>query len=243
MAGKPPNIIIITTDQQRADSLGAYGSDFVTTPHLDRLATEGVVCERAYCTNPVCTPARASLFSGQYPSRHGAWNVGMNVADDLTMISHRLSTLGYRSHYVGKAHFQAFGGLPGQTLEATKGWDEVYPGFSGPYYGFQTVELAPGHTAWGLTGHYGAWVRSEVGEERFAEFQKARRLGEYDFAGNAYDWPIPLRYHNSVWTADRTIEFLHGQDERRPFLLAVGFQDPHHPHCVPTSFATRVFGI
>lgn len=59
-------------------------------PHLDRLAAEGVCLERAYCANPVCTPARASIFTGRYPSRHGAWNVGMNVPEEELMISHRL---------------------------------------------------------------------------------------------------------------------------------------------------------
>ena len=53
-----PNILLITTDQQRVDSLSCYGSDFVSTPNIDRLAEEGVRCDRAYCPNPVCTPAR-----------------------------------------------------------------------------------------------------------------------------------------------------------------------------------------
>ncbi len=77
-----PNILLITTDQQRSDSLSCYGSEFTGTPNLDRLADEGVLCERAYCVNPVCTPARASMLSGRYVSRHGGWNVGMSVPDD-----------------------------------------------------------------------------------------------------------------------------------------------------------------
>ena len=60
MNSQHPNILIITTDQQRTDSLSCYGSTFTDTPHLDRLASEGICLERAYCTNPVCTPARAS---------------------------------------------------------------------------------------------------------------------------------------------------------------------------------------
>ena len=105
MPTKRPNILIVTSDQQRTDSLSCYGATYTHTPHLDRLGAEGAVCERAYCVNPVCTPARASIFSGQYPSRHGAWNVGMNVPENVEMISHRLGDLGYRSHYIGKAHF------------------------------------------------------------------------------------------------------------------------------------------
>ena len=235
-----PNILIITTDQQRIDSLSCYGSTFTQTPNLDRLGAKGAIFDRAYCVNPVCTPARATLFSGQYVSHHGAWNVGMNVPHDVTMISHRLGDLGYRTHYIGKAHFQAFGGRPEQTLEPTRGWERHYPAFTGPYYGFETIELALGHVTYGLAGHYGAWVRSQVTEDEFQSFTQARRHGDLGFGGNAYDWDIPLRLHNSVWTADRTIDFLKTHDEHQPFLLAVGFQDPHHPHSVPVGFRDRV---
>ena len=239
MNRQQPNILIITTDQQRTDSLSCYGSTFTDTPHLDRLAAEGVCFERAYCANPVCTPARASIFSGRYVSRHGAWNVGMNVPADEPMLSHGLAEIGYRTHYIGKAHFQPFGAPASQSVEA-RGDTTRYPAFQGPYYGFETVELALGHATYGIAGHYGEWVRSHVSEETFARYSKATRLGESGFGGEAYDWEIPLKYHNSVWTADRTIDFLSNHDATQPFLLAVGFQDPHHPHCVPTEFEARV---
>lgn len=234
-----PNILIITTDQQRKDSLSCYGSTFTDTPHLDKLASEGVCFERAYCTNPVCTPARASIFTGKYVSRHGAWNVGMNVPEDEPMISHRLLDVGYRTHYIGKAHFQPFGSSGEHSVEA-RGNNNRFPEFSGPYYGFETVELALGHATYGIAGHYGQWVRSQVSEETFDSYTKARRLSQTGFGGGAHDWDIPLKYHNSVWTANRTIEFLKHHNTDQPFLLAVGFQDPHHPHCVPTEFQDRV---
>ena len=234
-----PNILIITTDQQRTDSLSCYGSAFTDTPHLDKMASEGICLERAYCTNPVCTPARASIFTGKYVSRHGAWNVGMNVPEDEQMISHRLADVGYRTHYIGKAHFQPFGASPELSLE-TRNNNDRYPEFRGPYYGFETIELALGHATYGVAGHYGEWVKSQVSEEEFASYSKARRLSQTGFGGGAHDWDIPLKYHNSIWTADRTIDFLANHDADQPFLLAVGFQDPHHPHCVPTEFEERV---
>lgn len=239
MKTQPPNILIITTDQQRTDSLSCYGSTFTDTPHLDQLAVEGVCLERAYCTNPVCTPARASIFTGKYVSRHGAWNVGMNVPDDEPMISHQLRDVGYRTHYIGKAHFQPFGASPEQSIE-TRNNNNQYPDFCGPYYGFETIELALGHATYGIAGHYGEWVKTQVTEETFESYSKARRLSQTGFGGGAHDWDIPLKYHNSVWTADRTVDFLKKHDADQPFLLAVGFQDPHHPHCVPTEFEERV---
>ena len=156
-----PNVIIITTDQQRTDSLSCYGSEFVHTPNLDRLGAEGAIFRRAYCANPVCTPARASIFSGQYVSRHGAWNVGLKVPDDVPMLSHRLAELSYRTHYIGKAHFHPFGG--GElSMESTRDWEGRYPDWNGPYYGFDSTELSLGHTTYGLCGHYGLWLKSQI---------------------------------------------------------------------------------
>lgn len=235
-----PNIVLITSDQQRTDTLGCYGARHVRTPNLDRLAAEGILLERAYCTNPVCTPARASLFTGRYVSRHGAWNVGLNVPEDTVMITHRLAAAGYLTHNIGKAHFQSLGGTAEQSLESINGWREHRRLHDGPYYGFQTAEFALGHTTFGLNGHYGAWVVAQTGEEKFKEFRTATRRSRFEFGGEAYDWTLPTRLHNSVWTADRAIAFLERQDGARPFFLAVGFQDPHHPHCLPMDFEARV---
>lgn len=240
MATDRPNILIITTDQQRTDSLSCYGAGFTCTPHLDRLAADGVRCDRAYTVNPVCTPARASIFSGRYLSRHGAWNVGMNVPEEEIFLSHRLDAAGYRTHYIGKAHFQAFGGTGTESMEAFDDWQARYPTFTGPYYGFSTVELALGHGNWGMAGHYGAWVRAQLSAEEWEAVRQPARLSEHYFGGEGYDWALPTRLHNSVWTADRTIEYLQRHDATQPFLLAVGFEDPHHPHCVPLDFTDRV---
>jgi arylsulfatase A-like enzyme len=239
MNARPPNMIIVTTDQQRVDSMGCYGSAWMKTPHLDKLAAGGVVFDRAYCANSVCTPSRASLFSGRYLSRHGAWNVGTHVPEDTVMLSHRLAAADYRTHYVGKAHFQPHG-PDSSSKESIPGWRDRYPQFKGPYYGFQTVELSLGHGTYGLAGHYGAWLRTQVSEARLEELNQAAMRGAYDFSCNACDWSLPAALHSSVWTAERAITFLREEGRRRPFLLAVGFQDPHHPHVVPRDYTGRV---
>lgn len=241
MSSTRPNIIIITTDQQRTDSLSCYGSAFTSTPNLDRMAEGGVLLERAYCTNPVCTPSRVSIFTGQQVSRHGVWNVGMNAFEDTRMISHRLGDVGYRTHYIGKMHFQAFGGEKGQSVETMDGWEELYPEWAGPYYGFESIEIALGHTLYGIAGHFGSRVKEQVSAEEFESYPKAcRQLSNGHFGGDGFEWDLPLQFHNSVWTADRTISFLEKHDRDQPFLLAIGFQDPHHPHAVPNEYEDRV---
>jgi arylsulfatase A-like enzyme len=66
-----PNIIVITTDQQRYETLGVTGNELVKTPNIDRLAREGVLFERAYCQNTICIPSRACLHTGRYIHQHG----------------------------------------------------------------------------------------------------------------------------------------------------------------------------
>ncbi|MGY8720231.1 MAG: sulfatase-like hydrolase/transferase, partial [Verrucomicrobiia bacterium] len=80
-APSPMNVLLITSDQQRWDCLGRLNSA-IKTPNLDRLADRGILFDRAYTVNPVCTPSRCSLLTGQYPSKHGCFHVGTNLPDD-----------------------------------------------------------------------------------------------------------------------------------------------------------------
>jgi len=101
-----PNLIVILIDDLRFDEFGAGGHPYMKTPHVDRLATEGALFERAFHTTPICSPNRASIMTGQYASRHGVID---NVARDA--MSHRLPNyhlalqqLGYETAHVGKWH-------------------------------------------------------------------------------------------------------------------------------------------
>ena len=62
--GERPNIVLLQADQLAAGALRAYGNRMVQAPHLDRLAAEGVVFDRAYCNSPLCAPSRASMLTG-----------------------------------------------------------------------------------------------------------------------------------------------------------------------------------
>ncbi len=106
MKKKKPNILVILVDDLRYDEFGAGGHPYMKTPHIDRIAHEGVLFERAFHTTPICSPNRASMLTGQYASRHGIID---NVARDLA--SHRLPNyhlelqkLGYETAHIGKWH-------------------------------------------------------------------------------------------------------------------------------------------
>ena len=68
-----PNLLLITTDQQRWDALGCRGTPGYRTPLLDRLAARGMLFDNAYAPTPICTPCRVSMLTGLYPTRHGAF--------------------------------------------------------------------------------------------------------------------------------------------------------------------------
>lgn len=105
-AAKRPNLLVILIDDLRYDEFGAGGHPYMKTPHIDRLAREGALFERAFHTTPICSPNRASIVTGQYASRHGIID---NVARDA--MSHnlpnfhlQLQKLGYETAHIGKWH-------------------------------------------------------------------------------------------------------------------------------------------
>jgi arylsulfatase A-like enzyme len=121
-----PNVVVIVTDDLRWDEFAAAGHPYVETPHIDRLAAEGAMFVNSFHAVPLCSPNRASILTGQYPSRHGIID---NVARNLA--SHRLTTFpmamreqGYDTAFLGKWHmgndptprpgFNYWVGLPGQ---------------------------------------------------------------------------------------------------------------------------------
>ncbi len=100
-----PNILLLFTDQQRFDALGALGNPVLRTPNLDRLCSEGTVFTRCYTPSPVCVPARAALVSGLPPHRTGCWDNGTNIGEEIPSVMGKLTDLGYRTHGIGKMHF------------------------------------------------------------------------------------------------------------------------------------------
>ncbi len=117
----PPNLLIIFTDQQRRQSLGFWQqpeykgaingtSDPVFTPHLDKLASEGIVFTQAMSTHPVCSPNRAMLLSGIFPGQNGVWknchiNSATDLKEDLECFTDVLYNEGYNTAYFGKCHW------------------------------------------------------------------------------------------------------------------------------------------
>jgi len=100
-----PNIIMILSDQFRWDCIGAMGVNPMNlTPNLDRMAGRGVLFRSAFCNQPVCAPARASILTGQYPSRHGVWRNAIKLNENADTIAKEMRKGGYSANYIGKWH-------------------------------------------------------------------------------------------------------------------------------------------
>ena len=102
---KQPNILILQADQLTAGALACYGGKVAKTPHMDRLAREGVVFESFYTNSPLCAPSRFSMMSGQLPSAIGAYDNAAEFAADVPTFAHYLRAAGYQTVLSGKMHF------------------------------------------------------------------------------------------------------------------------------------------
>ena len=161
MSQERPNILLITSDQQHWNTLGCLNSE-IETPNLDRLAEQGTLFNRAYVPNPTCTPTRASIITGMYPSQHGAYSLGTKLMEDVHTVGEDFSDAGYQTALVGKAHFQPLRERDGySSLESYPIMQDLdfWRGFNGPFYGFEHVELARNHVDEAHVGqHYAIWM-------------------------------------------------------------------------------------
>ena len=227
------NILLITSDQQRPDAMGCVNPS-IRTPHLDRLASEGIVFDRAYTVNPVCTPSRCSMLTGQYPSRHGCFHVGTNLPDDYgPTVAHQLADAGYFTALLGKAHFQACKD-PASFESAPHVHDlDFFRNWSGPYFGFEHAKLVIGHTSEPHAGgmNYGAWLADQgIDLKRYFD------IHDYDHFGS---WSLPEERHGSKWVADESILAMdRAIDAKQPFFVWASFQDPHNPYVTPEPWAS-----
>ena len=107
-----PHLVLFLADDHGAPDAGCYGNTVVRTPHLDRLAEEGLRFDRAYCASPSCTPSRSALFTGLMPARNGAHPNHSSVRKGIRSLPHYLAPLGYRTVLFGKNHVSPQSAFP-----------------------------------------------------------------------------------------------------------------------------------
>lgn len=122
-ASAGPNLVVMMTDDQRADFLTHAGHPFIQTPNMDRIAREGARCRNMFVTYALCAPSRASLMTGQYAHSHGVTdNLGARLRPDVPWTPDLLRKAGYEVAFCGKSH--------NPTHFRDRAWD-YYFGFRG----------------------------------------------------------------------------------------------------------------
>ncbi|WP_171042479.1 sulfatase [Sinomonas gamaensis] len=205
------NLLIIFSDQLRADALGCYGNRTVSTPALDSLAATGTVYDSAFTPCPVCVPARSSLITGLEPQHGECFENQMPMSSESTFMD-ALTEAGYRTHGVGKMHFTP-------DAHALRGFQTRDTGEE-----FGTAD----------DDDYLAFV-AEQGFD-FVEHPHGLRDEMYYIPQLS---PVPEPLHHSHWVADRSIDFLREQSSDRPFLLWSSFIAPHPPFAPPSPWHRR----
>lgn len=235
-----PNILLISGDQHRADCFGFEGRN-IKTPHLDQLAADGTHFSNCITPTVVCQPARASILTGQLCRTHGVHDNGIDLDPDVGEkgFAGAMAAAGYETAFFGKAHFSTYHTFkPTGTPECLKSSADYPDTWFGPYMGFNHVELMlVGHN-WFLPEkpphgqHYERWFYADGrGDEKNALYRE--NAGETKDAAQTWHSKLPVAWHNSTWTADRTIEWLKHGRGTEPFCTWVSFPDPHHPFDAP----------
>ncbi len=238
------NVLLIITDQQRADHLGCAGNPILKTPNLDRLASESMRFSSAFCANPMCMPNRATILTGLYPNMHGVRSNGINLPDGVPTIMECLEKKGYHTISIGKIHLQywvrAFD-PSNQSVEAIRNWlsDSQRPIMkeilTKPYYGFEEVDLVLGHGDL-CTGHYFDWL-----EEKGPQYVESTKIKFKSFFTQPfYETDLPESLYPTTYITEKTINFLEryakGDYGEKPFFLHCSIPDPHHPVCPPGKY-------
>ncbi len=218
MSNRPPNILLITTDQQRHDALGINGNPVLKTPNLDALAARGTNFSRCYVSCPVCIPARRTLLSGLHPDTHGmqGYRDGWDF-DPAHTLPGCLSKAGYQTQLVGKLH---------QHPQRKRfGYDHMILSDSANDRPTSPSQRHNEYTAW-------------LADRGFSHHSNAHGI-----SGNgrlARPWTASEELHHTSWVAEQAARFFDTtRDPSAPWFLHVSFVAPHPPLIPPQAYWDR----
>lgn len=208
---KKPNLLYIFTDQQRADTLGCYGNHQIDTPALNGLAEDSFVFDKAYVSQPVCSPARTTMLTGLWPHAGGVPSCNVPLRAEVPTIAEMLPD-GYDTAFMGKWHLG----------------DEIFP-----QHGFRTwvgTEDQYRHS------YSDASLLSELSDYHHFLVDKgyvpdSQLLGQQVFSRH-YAASLPEDCTKAWYLGERAADYIknHGDD---PFALCVSYLEPHPPHTGP----------
>lgn len=208
-----PNIILIITDQQRADTIHALGASWMKTPALDRLVREGFACTQCFVTSPVCVASRASLFTGMYPHTTAVFT---NFHPWQPTWVSWLADAGYHCVNIGKMHinpYDAPGGFHQRFVVENKDRPLFLDEHDRAFY-----------DEWDKALH----ARKLVKPSRYTRY--AADAEGYKRALGAFVWDLPEDMHSDMFIGDHAIWWLEERKAANPLFLQIGFPGPHPPY-------------
>ncbi|HYP07448.1 MAG TPA: sulfatase-like hydrolase/transferase [Bryobacteraceae bacterium] len=211
--GGRPNVVVIVADDMGIGDLGCYGTSEARTPHLDRLASDGVRFTDLHANSPVCSPSRASLLTGQYPQHCGIPQILFSKADfgvrglktGTRTLASELKTAGYRTAAIGKWHL----GSSPESRPMAQGFDSFFGFYSGwiDYYSHRYYTLG--------------------GEPLFHDLWRNET--------EVFEEPA----YQTEMLGKEAAAFIAKQTAAQPFFLYLAFGAPHYPMMAPSKYLER----
>ena len=204
-----PNIVIIKTDQQRADTIAALGNDHMITPNMDKLVQDGVSFTNAFCCGATCVSSRAAFYTGRYAHNTGVYEFN-NWSHQKTWL-HDLKEAGYHLSAVGKVHHQP---MPEFMAFDERIIAENFPMFTDydDYSNYLKAENQPDPCK--LLTQDGKWLDKCCSDE----------------------FPLAEKYFVDNFVGKRAVNWIDSYSKNDPFFLQIGFVGPHDPFAPPKRF-------
>ena len=200
-----PNLLFIWTDQQRADTMAIYGNKKIEVPNLNKLASQSIVLENPYVTQPVCTPSRSSVMTGLYPHTNGCIDNNLHLPDSIPCTPEIINDPDYRTAYYGKWHL----GDEFFTQHGFEEWisiEDIYNQY-----------FSEGRDK-SLVSDYSNYLKS-IGYKPDGERGEFTR----DYASK-----LPIEHCKPKFLEEKACDFLK-RNKNNPFMLYVNFLEPHPP--------------
>ncbi len=205
---RKPNLLFIWTDEQRADTMAVYGNKKIQAPNLNKLAEESLALERAYVSQPVCTPSRMTAMTGLWPHQSGLTSNNIPLRAETRCIPELLNDADYRTGYFGKWHL-------GDEAFAQHGFQE-----------WQSIE----------DGYREHFTAGRDRETKSAYWHFLHDLGYKPDENGCYSRNfasrLPIEHCKPKFLETRAVDFLQ-RHQRDPFMLTVNFLEPHMPYNGP----------
>lgn len=200
-----PNVLLVMSDQQRADTLGFHGRTPCRTPAMDRLAGRGISFDRAMTPVPLCLPSRAALFTGLYPHRNAMLDNKVSALERCQLLE-AFRAAGYEVSYAGKWHL-----------------------------GQGNIGRFTDRDAGDSTAAYSEWCAARGLPDGWAFNDPRLRTDRTPSMSTPVALPLdmPSETTNDAYIADHAMEHLRTRDPSRPFFQVCSFNGPHPPFAIP----------